>query len=81
MTNKQKIESNLNGYTLGCYDKGMEALTASQINKVIQSITEESTDLKIGKYIVTIDTVDNEKDFSIMTVAQYENQFGKFENR
>ena len=87
MTNKETLKQELAklGYEMGCYNKDLEQLTKANLKKVIAELNEESTDIElINKkvmYIVTIDTVDNEKDITIKSVSAYENQFGDRENR
>lgn len=72
------------GYKVGCYDNSLDnILTKKALEKVLNNLEYDYTDifLRINKklYIVSISTVDNEKDVNIYTDIQYFSRFGNFE--
>lgn len=81
-TNKQRIIEKVEkvGCTLGCWDSKMEQLTDYSLRKVLAVLDEEYTDVKVcinrKHYVVEIATVDNEKDFNVLTKAEYINRYG-----
>ena len=85
MKNKNAISKVLEkeGYKLGCYDRSIENLTQAAIKKIISSIGYGSSDvyLTVRKkdYIVEVNEVDGEYDFSLITRAEYENRYGIIE--
>ena len=69
------------GYVIGCYDKRLEDLKYMALKKVWDNaLMLEHTDVHIKingvEHIVEIATIDNEKDFNVMTVEEYRNQYG-----
>ena len=86
MTNKEKLIKAINGmgYELGCYHHAIESLAPNQLKKILEGVKYGSVDIKVSMkrkpHIVEISYVDNEIDFNIMTLSDYENQYGrKFE--
>lgn len=84
MNNKDKIEKVLNalGYELGCYDEAIERLNSNNLKKIMDNIKySEDTKVLINRkpYIVQIDEVDNEIDFNVITLAEYEENYGVWE--
>lgn len=71
------------GFELGCWDNDMEKLSLKELKKVTDNATEDYTDVHVqvrGKhYIVEICTVDGEKDFQILSRAEYEDRYGEIE--
>lgn len=66
------------GFVVGCYDSRIEQLKKSQLKRIIeQALVLEWTDVVIivngVKCVVEISTVDNEKDFNLMTYKEYKN--------
>lgn len=83
---RKQIENKVNklGYELGCYSKQLDKiLTKKALNQVLSRLEEEYTDvfLRIRRklYIVSIATVDNEKDISLYTDTEYFSRFGNLE--
>ena len=69
------------GFVVGCYDSRIEQLKKSQLKRIIeQALVLEWTDVIIivngVKCVVEISTVDNEKDFNLMTYKEYKNTYG-----
>lgn len=67
-------------YEIGCYSEGMEKISKAELKKVLDVIDLEYTDVDIKirkkKYVVEIATVDNEKDFILMTREEYIDRYG-----
>lgn len=67
-------------YEIGCYSEGMEKISKSELKKILDVVYLEYTDvdIKIRKknYVVEIATVDNEKDFILMTREEYISRYG-----
>ncbi len=87
MTNKIKIKNVANSLDLkiGCYDNKLDLLSKTQLKKVTDNIEFQSdTDVTINrkKYVVEIDIIDNEVDFSVLTKAEYIDRYGneRYEN-
>lgn len=84
-TNRVKIEKRCakHNFRIGCYDNKLEQLSEYSLRKVLENI-QYSTDVKISinrkPYIVEIDEVDNEVDFSVTALKEYESRFGKWED-
>lgn len=83
MTNRELIKKALqeNGYELGCCTKQVEDLTKRTLIRLIDALLlNEATHViftnKGTKYVAMLDTVDNEKDITIVTCKTYEQQFG-----
>ena len=66
-------------YTLGCYNLQIERLSKEELNKVLDKIDNDWTDIHIiinkKKYVVEIKTVDDEKDFDMLTLAEYNSRY------
>ena len=82
MTNKEVIANELSklGYVIGCYDTLMDKLTKKGLKDVLDSMSEEHTDVDVRiirkLHIVEISTVDNEKDFNVLSKADYISCYG-----
>lgn len=81
MTNREIIEKKLKekGYKLGCWSSLMEVLPKKQLEKVIANMFyEEDTDVLIRRrlYVVEIDEVDGEIDFSVLSQGEYISRYG-----
>ena len=68
------------GFVVGCYDSRIEQLKKSQLKRIIeQALVLEWTDVVLivngVKCVVEISTVDNEKDFNLMTYKEYKNTY------
>mgnify|MGYP004440540319 CR=1 FL=1 len=84
MNNKDRIEKVLNklGYEIGCYDDTIERLNSNNLKKLMDNMKySEDTKVLINRkpYIVQIDEVDNEIDFNVITLAEYEELYGAWE--
>ena len=84
MNNKDRIEKALNalGYEIGCYDETIDRLNSNNLKKVMDNMKySEDTKVLINRkpYIVQIDEVDNEIDFNVITLAEYEENYGAWE--
>ena len=83
--NRTKIEKRCakHNFKIGCYDNKLEQLSDYSLRKVLENI-QYSTDTKVSinrkPYIVEIDEVDGEIDFSVTALKEYENRFGKWED-
>ena len=80
MTNREIIEKvlNNNGYEIGCYDASIEKLSTRSINKVINILnTYTDTDIHVTinkiKYVIEVSSCDNEVDFVVITLKEYNN--------
>ena len=87
MENKERIikETKKYNYKLGCYDLEIEKLNPSNLKKVLDIIKYgDSTDVAVfinrKKYIVEISVVDNEVDLQVLTLKEYENRYGEWED-
>lgn len=87
-TVKQALEIVLKdmGYTIGCYDKFISSLTTANLKEVLHAVRfGDATDLVIRQnmkdYVISIDFVEGEVDFTTYTKAEYIDRFGseKFE--
>ena len=83
--NRKKIEKRCakHNFKIGCYDNKLEQLSDYSLRKVLANI-QYSTDTKVSinrkPYIVEIDEVDGEIDFSVTVLKEYESRFGKWED-
>lgn len=76
-------------YHIGCYDKNIEQLLRVQLNRVLEAMTGDYTDVKVyvgnKPYIIEISYVTDtpegdEVDFNMLSLEEYEKQYGrKFE--
>ena len=84
-TNKERIEKRCakHNFTIGCYDNKLDKLSNYSLRKVLENI-QYSTDVRVSinrkPYIVEIDEVDGEIDFSVTALKEYESRFGKWED-
>jgi hypothetical protein len=82
-TNKEIIINKIKseGYIIGIYDNQLNKLNKQNLKKVLDNIRYTS-DTKIfinrKSYIVEISEVDNEIDFNVITLVEYESRYGKF---
>ena len=70
------------GYDMGIYDKFLDKLNKSNLKKVLDNIRYTS-DTKVfidrKPFIVEISECDNEIDFNILTLREYEYRYGEWE--
>ena len=84
-TNREIIVEKLKseGYILGCWDKQLDKLNKSNLKKVLDNIRYTS-DTKVFynrvPFIVEISECDNEIDFNVLTLKEYEYRYGKWED-
>ena len=84
-TNREIIIEKLKseGYILGCWDKQLDKLNKSNLKKVLDNIRYTS-DTKIfidrKPFIVEISECDNEIDFNVLTLKEYEYRYGTWED-
>lgn len=74
-----KIKSE--GYILGIYDNTLNKLNKQNLKKVLDNIKYISdTKVFINRkpYIIEISEVDSEVDFNALTLAEYENRYGRW---
>ena len=74
-----KIKSE--GYILGIYDNTLNKLNKQNLKKVLDNIRYTSdTKVFINRkpYIIEISEVDSEVDFNALTLAEYENRYGRW---
>lgn len=84
MSNKEILEKAIKkinkDYKIGTYYDDMERLSKKELQKVIDNVSEEYTDVDVQirrkNYVVEIATVDNDKDFMIMTREEYIARYG-----
>lgn len=81
MTNRQIIEQKLKEQNLkiGCWSTMMELLPNKQLEKVIENMFYQTdTDVLIKRklYVVEIDEVDGEIDFSVLSQGEYISRYG-----
>ena len=71
------------GYDMGIYDKFLDKLNKSNLKKVLDNIRYTS-DTKVfynrTAYVVEISECDNEIDFNVLTLKEYEYRYGKWED-
>lgn len=83
MANKEIINSKLKDstYIIGCYDNTLEQLSKEELDKVIDRMFDDYTDVEVYvkniPYIVEIATVGNEIDFSMISKDGYANKYGR----
>ena len=82
-TNKEIIVNKIKseGYILGIYDNTLNKLNKQNLKKVLDNIRYISdTKIFINRkpYIIEISEVDSEIDFNALTLAEYENRYGKW---
>lgn len=86
-TIQSQIENKIKelGYKLGCYNNNLDnILTSKALKEVLNKLEEDYTDifLRINKklYIVSISTVDEEKDVILYSAKEYFSRFGNLED-
>ena len=84
-TNKQIIIEKVlsKGYELGIYDRYLDKLNKTNLKKVLDNIRYTSdTKVFINRipFIVEISEVDNEVDFNVLTLKEYEYRYGTWED-
>lgn len=83
MTNKECLiaEIEKQNCVLGCYDELLDKITRAQLAKVIDELWQEYTDVKISinrkPYVVEIETIEGEKDFTVLTKEEYVSRYGE----
>ena len=84
---KEEIVKKINelGFKVGTYDKDIsEIITKKALKTILENLQEEYTDVYITirkkLYIVSISTVNNEKDILIYKDIEYFRQFGNLED-
>ncbi len=81
MNNKEKIQTEADRLNLkiGTWNKKIEALSEKELSKVIVAM-EYQNDVDIlylrRRYVVEIDIVGNEIDFSVLSREEYINRYG-----
>ena len=84
-TNREIIVEKLKseGYVLGCWDKQLDKLNKSNLKKVLDNI-RYTNDTKVFynriPFIVEISECDNEIDFNVLTLKEYEYRYGTWED-
>lgn len=84
---RKQIENKVKelGYELGCYSKNLDnILTKKALNQILNRLDEDYTDLFIRirrkLYVVSIATVDNEKDVVMYSDKEYFGMFGNLDD-
>ena len=83
--NRKKIEKVLNkeNLVIGCYNNKLEKLNTNNLKKVLDNLKyQNDTKVFINRkaYIVMIDEVNSEVDLNIITLKEYEESFGAWED-
>ena len=84
-TNREIIVEKLKaeGYVLGCWDKQLDKLNKSNLKKVLDNIRYTS-DTKVFynriPFIVEISECNNEIDFNVLSLKEYEYRYGTWED-
>lgn len=83
--NKDKIVKRIEkeGYKLGTWDNTLNKLNTTNLKKVLDNIKYQSdTKININRkpYIVEMDEVDGEIDLNVLTLSEYEDRYGKWED-
>lgn len=89
MKNRKLIEDKLKTITycdakIGTYDSLMEKVNESDMQVILDFVDEGWIDIPVDidnkKYVVEIETVENEVDFHVISAEDYEKKYGrKFE--
>ena len=80
--NRKIIEQKLNemNFEIGCYDATIDKISKVELQKIIDSLHHEWTDVDIKirgrEYVIEICTVDNEKDLNVITKEEYILRYG-----
>lgn len=84
---KEEIVKKINelGFKVGTYDEDISnIITKKALKTILENLQEEYTDLFLNirrnLYVVSISTVDNEKDILIYKDIEYFRQFGNLED-
>lgn len=84
---KEEIVKKINGlgFTIGTYDKDIsKIITKKALKTILENLQEEYTDLFLNirrnLYVVSISTVDNEKDIILYNGVEYFRQFGNLDD-
>ena len=71
------------GYDMGIYDKFLDKINKSNLKKVLDNI-RYTNDTKVfynrKPFIVEISECDNEIDFNVLTLKEYQYRYGKWED-
>ena len=71
------------GYDIGIYDKFLDKLNKSNLKKVLDNI-RYTNDTKVfynrKPFIVEISECDNEIDFNVLSLKEYEYRYGTWED-
>lgn len=71
------------GYDMGIYDKFLDKLNKTNLKKVLDNIRYTS-DTKVfidrKPFIVEISECDNEIDFNVLSLKEYEYRYGEWED-
>ena len=83
--NRKKIEKKLakENLIIGIYNTKLEKLNNSNLKKVLDNLKyqcDTKVFIKRRTYIVSIDEVDNEVDIDIISLKEYEENFGTWED-
>ena len=69
------------GYDMGIYDKFLDTVNQQNLKKVLDNIKYQC-DTKVfynrTAYVVEISECDNEIDFNVLTLKEYESRYGSF---
>lgn len=84
MNNREMIQAKVESidYIMGGYDVAIDRLPKAQLDIILEAVYfGTSTDVAVmyrkKKYVVEIAVVDNEMDFSMMTLDRYLNLYGE----
>ena len=81
LSNRNIIENDLltKGFKVGCYDPLLEKASIRSMKRVLECMYEFSIDIQLTiqgvKYVLEINTVDNEKDFNLLTLKEYKSLY------
>lgn len=81
--NKEKLKEKAKefNYVIGCYDVKIDKLSKKQLQRIVDNITGDYTDVPVvldrKEYVVEIAYVDNEIDFSLVSKNDYINRYGR----
>lgn len=82
MRNKKMIEELISkeGYVIGFWDSDIEKVSIKEMKKVLDLALDECSDIDVkirGKlYVIEIHTIDNEKDFIMLSQSEYISRYG-----
>lgn len=81
--NKEKLKEKVKelNYVVGCYDAKIDKLSKKELQRIIDNITGEYTDVPVAldrkSHVAEIAYVDNEIDFSLVSKNDYINRYGR----